>query len=224
MGDIKITSSDVLPIRNRVEPKDKELKKACKDFESVFTYKLLQGMRRTVEKCDLFHGGQGEDIYESLLDQELAKDLSGTGHNSLAGMLYHQFRRRGPSPETTWPLKAPVSSEFGWRRDPVNGQKYFHYGVDLAAGDGDEVRAFLPGKVRMSGYRQGYGNTVVLDHGDGFTTLYAHNKHNLVKPGDRVSAGTPIARAGSSGRSTGPHLHFEIRYNTVLQNPRAYLP
>ena len=75
----------------------------------------------------------------------------------------------------------------------------------------------------MSGFRQGYGNTVVLDHGYGFTTLYAHNKHNLVKPGDLVSAGTPIARVGSSGRTTGPHLHFEVIRHGKHLNPLEFL-
>lgn len=227
MQDMKVTLSGYLPTIDRADERDKELRNACKEFESIFMYQLLQSMRRTVEKNDLFHGGHGEDIYESLLDQELAKEMSVSDSNGLAGMLYQQLRKGDPlireqegdlsagkglghgSP--VWPLRSRLSSEFGWRKDPIDGEKRFHYGVDLAAREGDEVRASLPGRVLVSAYQQGYGNLVVLDHGRGFTSLYAHNQENLVKPGDWVNAGTPVARAGSSGRSTGPHLHFEMR-------------
>src|SRR4030042_2834489 len=84
---------------NLQQQRDKDLKKACQDFESVFTYELLKSMRKTIDKCELFHGGQGEEIYESLLDQELSKSVSSYGSNSLSELLYRQLSRIDSSPE-----------------------------------------------------------------------------------------------------------------------------
>ena len=105
----------------------------------------------------------------------------------------------------------PVSSAFGWRSDPFTGQARFHKGVDLAAAYGTEVRAFDGGVVTSAGERSGYGLTVVVDHGGGRETLYAHLSSLAVAPGQAVDAGQPLARSGNSGRATGAHLHFEAR-------------
>lgn len=105
----------------------------------------------------------------------------------------------------------PVTSEYGWRSDPFTGQARFHRGVDLALAYGSDVRSFGAGVVRSAGERQGYGLTVVVDHGQGRETLYAHLSAVDVAPGQVVDAGQRIARSGSSGRATGAHLHFEAR-------------
>ena len=230
---MKIKPDIYIPDHNKSDQKDKALKKACQEFESIFTYQLLKSMRRTIEKCDLFHGGQGEEIYESLLDQELTKNVAGVGFNSLANLLYQQFKGEGLSGAgqergtdnnpPLWPLKARISSEFGWRKDPINGETRFHYGIDLAVREGSLVRATLPGRVLRSGYQKGYGNFVLMDHGHGFTTLYGHNQSNIVKEGDWVRGGAPIAKAGSTGRSTGPHLHFEVKRHGKHLNPLDFL-
>lgn len=107
--------------------------------------------------------------------------------------------------------EVPVTSAFGWRSDPFTGRATFHKGVDLAAAYGTEVHAFDGGVVKSAGDRPGYGMTVVLDHGGGRETLYAHLSSLAVAPGDTVTAGQPIARSGNSGRATGAHLHFEAR-------------
>jgi murein DD-endopeptidase MepM/ murein hydrolase activator NlpD len=106
---------------------------------------------------------------------------------------------------------APVSSPFGPRADPFTGRPALHHGVDLAAPEGTEVRAALPGVVRLSGDRGGYGLAVELDHGGGLTTLYGHASEVLVTEGEVVTQGQPIARVGQTGRATGPHLHLEVR-------------
>jgi len=117
----------------------------------------------------------------------------------------------GDGPASVVAAGAPVSSAFGWRSDPFTGRATFHKGVDLAAAYGTEVRAFDGGVVKSAGDRSGYGLTVVVDHGDGRETLYAHLSSAAVAPGDGVAAGQPIARSGNSGRATGAHLHFEAR-------------
>lgn len=103
-----------------------------------------------------------------------------------------------------------VSSHFGKRNDPFSGQLAFHAGADFAGVEGDRVYSVAAGVVTWSGDRHGYGNLVEVDHGNGYVTRYAHNKRNLVKTGELVKKGQAVAQMGSTGRSTGPHVHFEI--------------
>ena len=118
-----------------------------------------------------------------------------------------------------------VTSEFGNRRDPFTGERRGHSGMDLAVPTGTSVRAALPGTVTVSTYnRGGYGYYVMIDHGNGLSTLYGHNSQLLARVGQTVEAGDVIALSGSTGRSTGPHLHFEVRINGERTNPRSYLP
>lgn len=107
------------------------------------------------------------------------------------------------------PVAGKVSSLVGMRTDPFDGLLRHHDGVDIAAREGSPVRAVAPGVVIFSGTRQGYGNTVIIDHGNGTQSLYAHNSSNLTPAGASVDESTVIALCGSTGRSTGPHLHFE---------------
>ena len=118
-----------------------------------------------------------------------------------------------------------VNSEFGYRRDPFTGAASGHSGIDLAVPAGTPVRAALPGTVTVSKYNAGgYGYYVMIDHGNGLSTLYGHNSRLLAQVGQTVEAGDIISLSGSTGRSTGPHLHFEVRVNGEQTNPRAYLP
>ncbi len=114
-----------------------------------------------------------------------------------------------------WPIEPPtwISSGYGWRRDPFSGAQAWHGGVDVAphGGAANYILAAAPGEVIFSGWNGGYGNCIMLDHGDGTVTLYAHMSSLLVHKGDVVSGGERIARAGTTGYSTGVHLHFEVR-------------
>ena len=114
-----------------------------------------------------------------------------------------------------WPIEPPtwISSGYGWRRDPFSGAQAWHGGVDLAphGGAANYIIAAAPGEVIFSGWNGGYGNCIMLDHGDGTVTLYAHMSSILVQKGDVVGGGERIARAGTTGYSTGVHLHFEVR-------------
>ena len=121
-------------------------------------------------------------------------------------------------PSLRWPLHGVLYSRFGVRQ----GQR--HDGIDIAAPEGTPVVAAAAGTVVYTGRQSGYGAIVILRHQDGLVTLYAHNSEVLVKEGDRVEAGAPIARVGQSGRTTGPHLHFEVRQGTRPRNPLFYLP
>lgn len=219
---------------------DRKLRKACEEFEAVFTYQLLRSMRQTVEKGDLFHGGAGEEVYESMLDQELSKSMAGIGKGGLADQLYQQLRPKDLPGEIhgflslparppkgaeapRLPLMGRVSSEFGWRIHPIFGEKRFHRGLDIAAEEGSMIRAAMPGRVVASEFREDYGNVVVVEHGRGYTTLYAHNRENLVREGEWVDSGAPLALVGSTGRSTGPHLHFEVKRHGRNLDPAEFL-
>jgi len=107
------------------------------------------------------------------------------------------------------PVQGLISSSVGLRYDPIDGILRSHKGVDIAIPEGTPVKPVAAGVVSYSGTRGGYGNIVIVEHGGGMTTLYAHNSSNLTSSGDRVNENTTIALTGSTGRSTGPHLHFE---------------
>lgn len=119
--------------------------------------------------------------------------------------------------------KGWLSSYFGVRTDPFTGKRARHYGLDFAGTIGGEVVAVGAGVVTYSGPRYGYGNMVEINHGNGFVTRYAHNKENLVEVGDVIRKGQQIALMGSSGRSTGPHVHFEVLQNGKVVNPLQYI-
>lgn len=120
-------------------------------------------------------------------------------------------------------LQGYVSSPFGRRVDPLTGRASVHKGVDFAAKAGSDVVAVGAGVVTFAGRRNGYGNTVEISHADGYVTLYAHNRSNRVQVGDLVQRGQAIATVGSTGRSTGNHVHFEVSRNGQLINPHSYI-
>ena len=118
---------------------------------------------------------------------------------------------------------AELVSSFGNRDDPVTGRRAFHAGLDFAAGHGTAIHAAAGGKVAVAGFRSDFGWVVEIEHGNGLTTRYAHASKLLVKAGDVVMPHDAIAAVGSSGRSTGPHLHFEVLRNGEATDPRRYL-
>ena len=122
-----------------------------------------------------------------------------------------------------WPVQARVSSEFGYRIHPISGTKRLHTGTDLAAPSGTPIKATGAGVVIHAGWRGGYGNTVMIDHGGNKVTLYAHMSSISAKSGQQVSKGTVIGKVGSTGNSTGPHCHYEVRINGKPVNPRGYV-
>lgn len=113
-------------------------------------------------------------------------------------------------PTETLPVAGRITSRVGWRVDPINQTQKFHRGTDIAAPEGTPIRAVAAGAVVESGVKGSYGNAVVIETADGKRMLYAHNRANLVKVGDRVEAGQTIAEVGATGRATGPHVHFEV--------------
>jgi len=121
------------------------------------------------------------------------------------------------------PLEGRISSGFGYRRHPITGLRSFHYGVDITGNRGDAVQAAGSGVVTFAGWSGDCGKVVIISHGFGYETVYAHNDSIIIEVGDIVSKGDLISRVGSTGRSTGPHLHFEIHYKNEQIDPIGVL-
>jgi murein DD-endopeptidase MepM/ murein hydrolase activator NlpD len=163
-----------------------------------------------------------EDLSETIASlsdklQERENSLS-----ELVDMLEEQ-RLLYLSTPSVMPVNGWISSKFGYRISPFTNRKVFHEGIDIAAMYGAEVKATANGLVIFAGYKPGYGNLVTIDHGFGFVTRYAHNSKILVKVGDKVSKGDVIAKVGNSGKSTGPHCHYEVLVNGVPVNPVKFI-
>lgn len=127
------------------------------------------------------------------------------------------------STPSIWPTRGWVTSGFGFRKSPFTGLREKHEGWDIAARNGSPVRATADGVVLVEGREYGYGNLIEIDHGYGVVTRYGHNSKHLAKVGDRIKRGQVVALVGSTGRSTGPHLHYEVLLHGVPVNPKNYI-
>ncbi len=185
----------------------------------------------TLEKEDKSSSG-GPFINEELrhedvslaLDNLMAKvDAREIQYNQMEAMMLKQSVLKLTLP-TLYPVDVPYrSSSYGWRHDPILGIRAFHNGLDFSAAHGEPIRATADGRVKTVGSGPDYGKFVVIDHGDRLETRYAHASKIFVKEGDLVQREDVIALVGNTGRSTGPHLHYEIRYKNRSLDPRQYL-
>ncbi|HZD47630.1 MAG TPA: M23 family metallopeptidase [Silvibacterium sp.] len=165
---------------------------------------------------------------------ESFNQLASLRNTALSGRLTHAFES-GLSPlsgdnwvdmadaPSLWPVVGPITSSFGERLDPFNGEGAFHSGIDISASFGTAVRATADGFVLTSGLVSGYGREILIDHGHGIETLYGHLSGFAVSTGEQVKRGQIIGYVGTSGRSTGPHLHYEVRIRNTPVNPHKYL-
>lgn len=156
------------------------------------------------------------ELNEQLSDRELQLDV-------LENILMNQQLKLASKPSGRPITAGWTSSYYGKRTDPFSGKLAMHKGMDFAGKEGSEIIAVADGVVTWSGSRYGYGNLVEINHGNGYTTRYGHNKELLVKVGDDVKKGQAISLMGSTGRSTGPHVHFEVLKNDRQINPASYV-
>ncbi len=201
---------------------------AAREFESFVIEYMFKAMEETVERNDMFGGGHAEAISRSMLYEEYAKSAAQAGGLGLADAIKDQLIPADNVPGLSTadfrsPMEGVMSSDFGYRADPFSGKRSFHSGIDIARPDGTAIRSAAAGKVTFSGVRGDLGNIVEIDHGQGYTTCYAHNSENRVRPGETVRQGQVIALVGMTGRATGPHLHFEIRRDGVAIDPEIFL-
>lgn len=156
----------------------------------------------------------------SEIEKEIEKRLNSV--EELKGYLREQKSIYQSTP-IGYPVKGYITSGFGWRIHPITKRKSFHHGVDIRAPSGTPIHCTADGIVSYEGKTKYNGNFIVIEHGYGFSTLYAHNMRNLVKTKQRVKRGDIIAYLGSTGRTTGPHLHYEVWRNRKKVNPLSYL-
>jgi len=209
---------------------------AAEEFEGYFVGQMLASMRSTtkVMGSDLFDSSATETWTEQF-DAEIAKRTSKGQGLGLARMIVDRIHR--PSPSTpakvdgvhragwSWPLSEPgrLTSGFGHRHDPFDAGRRSHHGIDLAAEEGTPILAPAGGVVTRAEEAGGYGLLVEIDHGDGIVTRYAHQSVIDVAVGDTLSAGDRLGAVGSTGRSTGPHLHMEVRRHGRPVDPLSFL-
>lgn len=162
-----------------------------------------------------------EEEYDRLL--AISENIAAMLRNMESGGGYEPAGSGGTG-RFMWPCSGEITSYYGWRTHPVFGTTRYHSGMDIAVDYGTPIHAADSGTIIYSGWLGGYGNAVMIDHGGGLVTLYGHNQSLNVSEGEYVSKGTVIAYAGSTGWSTGPHCHFEVRLHGDVTEPLDYLP
>jgi murein DD-endopeptidase MepM/ murein hydrolase activator NlpD len=205
-----------------------ERKRAAQEFASFLYLEVLKAMRATLPTNGLFETDSlSRDIYASIFDTEVARVLAKRDSEGFTRTVERAIENMAPAPRAQVrvgvPVGGTVSSAFGTRHDPIHNKKVFHAGLNIVAAAGAEIKVALTGKVTFSGTATGYGNMVEVDHGSGMVTRYAHNAANLVNAGEQIKAGQVIAIAGSTGRATGTHLHFEVRRDGKAVDPAPFI-
>lgn len=195
--------------------------------------KALQRPASAPDRSGRAVGGQGgpyvplshpslEQLDRTLSALEQVADQHGDVFTLAESRLFESRLKSLMIPNTR-PVDAPVGSGFGFRVDPITGRTALHTGLDFSADPGTPILAAAGGMVISSGYHPQYGNLLEIDHGNGLTTRYAHAQRLLVKAGDLIKRGQQVALVGNTGRSTGPHLHFEVMVDGVMQDPAKFL-
>lgn len=217
-------------------PNSSDPKVMAKQIETVFLNEFLRIMMEQTS----FGKDRTVSTYMPYITSEIARSITERGigvsdfflktplagiQDAKSGTTAHGLEQN-PLPwdgKLRLPAVGKVTSRYGLRHDPIDGRLRQHSGIDIAMPEGTPVPSAAPGRVVFSGFSSGYGNCVIIEHENGLTTLYAHNSLNLVNTGDVVDKNTVLALSGSSGRSTGPHLHFEVRKDGVPVDPTGMI-
>lgn len=176
----------------------------------------VQAVRKEIREPDPQREGRRNTVIRE--SKHVAASQAGKEQKKITRTVASHSRR-----SFSWPLRGKITSAFGSRTNPLTRRRSFHSGIDIGAPVGTPVSASADGKVIFSGWKDIYGNMIILKHDDGFITVYAHNKKNLVSENDMVTRGDKIALSGMTGFVTGPHLHYEIRKHLTPLNPGRFL-
>jgi murein DD-endopeptidase MepM/ murein hydrolase activator NlpD len=231
--------ADALPAQPPARETKDNAQVAAKQLEAFFLRQLLSEARP--QGGGMLDGGFAGDTFKQMLDEAIADKMTAAGGVGMAQLFAKQLGKSDeaappiagapafdPSmigaPQFVMPVAGRPSSGYGLRTDPVHGGSVNHPGFDLAASSGTEVAAAAGGTVVHAGPAGSYGNLVTVRHDNGFETRYAHLSEVDVKVGDVVQAGAELGKVGTTGYSTGPHLHFEIRRDGAPIDPAPFLP
>ena len=209
---------------NRLNQLDNEIRRMVNSEEVSAT------SRSGTVRPNLAFNGQGGSGVKPTADEiaNLVRELQETAQarqqslTSLRAQLTDRKARIAATP-SIWPASGDVTSRFGWRSSPWGWGSDWHPGIDIANDYGTPVAAAADGRVSFAGWYSGYGNLIHIDHGNGIVTLYGHNASILVSVGQQVHKGDIIAKMGSTGASTGPHVHYEVQVNGTAVNPASFL-
>jgi len=190
------------------------LQQAEKDFRKLFSLKSKSAVLQSADPGDA-----------GSLDMEVLREQIEAAMQSVSEIRGYIAEQKDIHLATPfgWPVAGTISSSYGYRNHPVYGERKFHTGVDLSVPSGSTVKATADGIVSFAGWTENSGIVVVAEHGHGFSTAYAHNRKALVRVGQRIARGDAIAMSGSTGVSTGPHVHYEIWRNGRHVNPAGFL-
>ncbi len=222
----KIYSSDqevlneLQEAHDEVEAKKNEVQALQDDLKYSKTVTANQKAEIEAKKAEI---AASNEETEKMIDELKAEADAMTAKLQSEGSSSATSQYTGGQMAWPTPSSSYITSPFGYRIHPISGNRKFHTGIDIGASSGSSIVAANPGVVILAGWNGGYGKCVVVDHGGGYTTLYAHASSLLVSKGQTVTRGETIARVGSTGNSTGPHLHFEVRINGEYQNPYPYI-
>jgi murein DD-endopeptidase MepM/ murein hydrolase activator NlpD len=232
--DAKLTHPQSVP--SYAADSKSSLKTATEEFEGMFIGYLLKVMRSTLDSDESGELTLGKDLYMDLFDNEIALSIARNRSLGIGEMMYNQLKDAGhEKPQVDVPIAQPevsslnlpvqgrLTSDFGARINPLTGRPQLHKGIDIAAPAGTPFRAAAGGTVVFAGVMNGYGNTVVVEHAGGERTLYGHASVIHVRAGEVVQSDQPLGLIGSTGQSTGPHLHFEALKGGQQLDPKALL-
>ncbi len=221
----KDTLEKLRQLKEQLEINQKELEQEQKELEDLREEQVKQ--KDELEKSYEQSLAKKKQIYSNMEAAKRQKrQLQLESAKVTEELKKMKAKRAYVGGQMAWPLdlkNRTITSYFGRRRSPTAGASRNHGAIDIAAPTGDNIYAALDGTVYSSSYSGGYGNMVIINHGGGVTTLYAHASARLVSAGQKVTQGQAIARVGSTGISTGPHLHFEVRVNGIRRDPLNYV-
>lgn len=225
LSKIERENSHLRTVNERFETSIRQLETQLGDYQQrIHELAIVAGMTVVPESGEGIGGlapaGSGLQADIGVLERRL--EQLGSGVDALAGKLAERSLRIASTPAVT-PVRGLMTSRYGYRRDPFNGRRAFHSGIDIIAPRGREVQASGDAIVTRAGRIGALGNAVYLSHGYGITSRYGHLLRATVKPGDRVKRGDVIGYVGNTGRSTGYHLHYEVRVDGKPVDPRAYI-
>ena len=244
LAELKAVAEEVETARAELFAKKQELDQIKQDLQTAQAEMESKRVEADLILADLVALGQEyEDYIKETEDRqhELMEELAGS-YDDLEDAKYKEWLATSVPPTTTAPASSHktntvngitwytptknyrISSPFGWRYHPISGEWKMHYGIDMAAAQGTPIYATRSGYVSTASYQAGgAGYYVKINHGDGYSSIYMHMTHYIVKAGDYVTAGQIIGYVGSTGGSTGPHLHFGISYNGTYVDPQDYI-